>query len=71
MHILCDPIPRAPEILFWPLYGWSFEVRLGYAIEVPIDLLRWDPVFAAFAAVVLLRLWYRDCLKGLVLYGRL
>ena len=71
MHILCDPVMRAPEVFFWPLYGWTFAVRLGYAFEVPIDLLRWDPAFAAFAAVVLLRLWHRDRLRGLLLRGRL
>ena len=71
MHVLCDPVMRAPEVFFWPLYGWSFDVRLGYAFEVPFDLLRWDPAFAAFAAVILLRLWQRDRLRGLVLSGRL
>jgi len=71
MHVLCDPVMRAPEILFWPFYGWSFDWALGYALEVPIDLMRWDSVFAAFAAVVLLRLWHRDRLRGLVLFGRL
>jgi LexA-binding, inner membrane-associated putative hydrolase len=71
MHVLSDPVMRAPEVFFWPLYGWSFDVRLGYAFEVPIDLLRWDPVFAAFGAVVLLRLWHVDRLRGLVLSGRL
>ena len=71
MHVLCDPVMRAPEVFFWPLYGWSFDVRLGYAFDVPFDLLRWDPVFAAFAALVLLRLWHRDRLRGLVLSGRL
>jgi hypothetical protein len=71
MHVLCDPVMRAPEVFLWPLYGWSFDVRLGYAFEVPIDLLRWDPVFAAFGAVVLLRLWHRDRLQGLIRWGRL
>jgi hypothetical protein len=71
MHILCDPIPRAPEILFWPLYGWSFDVQLGYAFDVPFDLLKWDPAFAALAAIVLLRLWHRDRLSGLFWRGRL
>jgi LexA-binding, inner membrane-associated putative hydrolase len=71
MHALCDPVMRAPEVFFWPLYGWSFNVRLGYALDVPIDLLRWDPVFAALGAVVLLRLWHIDRLRGLVLCGRL
>ena len=71
MHVLCDPVMRAPEVFFWPLYGWSFDVRLGYAFEVPFDLLRWDPAFAAFAAVILLRLWQRDRLRGLVFSGRL
>jgi hypothetical protein len=71
MHVLCDPVMRTPETLFWPLWGWSFDGLLGYAFEVPIDLLRWDPVFAAFGAVVLLRLWHRDRLRGLLLLGRL
>src|SRR5688572_17485118 len=71
MHVLCDPVMRAPAILFWPLYGWSFDVRLGYAFEVPIDLLRWDSAFAAFAGITVLRLWHRDRLRGLALFGRL
>jgi len=70
MHLLCDPVMRAPEILFWPLYGWSFDWALGYAIPIPVDLMRWDPVFAAIAAVALLRLWHRDRLRGLVVFGR-
>lgn len=71
MHVLCEPVIRAPAVFFWPLCGWSFDVRLGYAFEVPIDLLRWDPVFAAFGAVMLLLLWHRDRLRGLVMSGRL
>jgi len=71
MHLLCDPVMRAPEILFWPLYGWSFNRALGYAIPIPVDLIRLDTVVAAITAVVILRLWHRDRLHALLRLGRL
>jgi len=71
MHLLCDPVMRAPEILFWPLYGWTFDWALGYAIEIHVDWRRQEAVVGAMAAVVLLRLWYRDQLRALLRFGRL
>ena len=71
MHLLCDPVMRAPEILFWPLYGWTFDWALGYAIPIPVDLIRLDTVVAAITAVVILRLWHRDRLHALLRLGRL
>lgn len=71
MHLLCDPVMRAPEILFWPLYGWTFDWALGYAIPIPVDLIKFDAVVAAITAVVLLRLWHRDRLHALLRLGRL
>jgi membrane-bound metal-dependent hydrolase YbcI (DUF457 family) len=71
MHLLSDPVMRAPGILFWPLLGWSFDRALGYAIPGAIDLTRLDAIATAIAAVVLLRLWYRDHLRALLRLGRL
>jgi hypothetical protein len=62
---------RTPDTLFWPLFGWSFDNTLRYAIEVPFDLKRLEPVAAAIVAVMLLRLWYRDRLRALVRFGQL
>jgi LexA-binding, inner membrane-associated putative hydrolase len=69
MHILCDPVTRAPEVFFWPLYGWSFDVRLGYAIEIPFRWRQQEMLAASIAAIVLLYLWYRGRLWGLLRYG--
>jgi len=71
MHLLCDPVMRTPEKLFWPLLGWSFDGRLGYAIDVPFDMRKLEPILAAIATVVLLRLWYCDRLRALLHLGRL
>jgi LexA-binding, inner membrane-associated putative hydrolase len=71
MHVFCDPVMRTPETLFWPLFGWSFDNTLLYAIEVPFDVKMLEPVAAAFAAVILLGLLPRDGLRGLLQFGRL
>ncbi len=71
MHLLCDPVVRAPQILFWPLFGWSFEGAFGYAVPIEVDLMTLDAIVAAIASIVLLRLWYRDRLQGLLQFGRL
>jgi len=71
MHLLCDPVVRAPQILFWPLFGWTFEGAFGYAVPIRVELMTLDAIVAVIAAVVLLRLWYRDRLQGLLQLGRL
>lgn len=71
MHLVCDPVMRAPQILFWPLLGWTFETSLGYAFGFDYDLMKLDAIAASLAALVFLRLWYRDRMRSLVLLGRL
>ena len=71
MHLLCDPVVRAPQILFWPLFGWTFEGAFGYAVPIEVDLMTLDAIVAAITAVVLLRLWYLDRLRALLQLGRL
>lgn len=71
MHLLCDPVMRAPQILLWPLLGWTFEGGFGYAVPIAVNLMTLDAVVGAMAAVVLLRLWHRDRLRALLQWGRL
>jgi hypothetical protein len=71
MHVLCDPVMRTPEIFFWPLWGWEFDGVLGYAIEVHVPWRRQEALAASVAALVFLRLSYRDGLRSLTRFGRL
>jgi hypothetical protein len=71
MHLLCDPVMRTPETFFWPLYGWEFDGRLGYAIEVHVDWRKQEALFASIIAVVFLYLWYTRRLGRLIWHGRL